>query len=61
MTGHKDVNDAGQMALDPMMRQVVEGQAVDTKAAPVSQMGRFEIEVLATTDNRTILADLSGP
>ena len=41
-------------------RQVVGGRAVDAKAASSSQMGRFETEVLATSDNRTALADLSG-
>ena len=43
-----------------LWRQVVGGRAVDTKAAPASQMGRFETEVLAAADNRTALADLSG-
>jgi hypothetical protein len=38
----------------------VGGRAVDAKAASASQMGRFETEVLATTDNRTPLADMSG-
>jgi hypothetical protein len=41
-----------------VMRQVVGGRAVDAKAASASQMGRFETEVLATTDNRTALADM---
>ena len=43
-----------------LWRQVVGGRAVDTKAASASQMGRFETEVLAATDNRAALADLSG-
>ena len=42
------------------MRQVVGERAVDTKVASTSQMGRFETEVLAATDNRAALADLSG-
>ena len=42
------------------MRQLVGGRAVDANAASASQMGRFETEVLATTDNRTALTDLSG-
>ena len=60
LAGYDDVNDADRLALDPVMRQVVGGRAVDTKAASASQMGRFETEVLAATDNRAALADLSG-
>jgi hypothetical protein len=60
LAGYDDVNDADRLALDPVMRQVVGGRAVDANAASASQMGRFETEVLATLDNRTALADLSG-
>jgi hypothetical protein len=60
LAGYEDVNDADRLALDPVMRQVVGGRAVEAKAASASQMGRFETEVLAATDNRTVLADLSG-
>ena len=59
LAGYDDVNDADRLSLDPVMRQVVGGRAVDAKAASSSQMGRFETEVLATSDNRTALADLS--
>ena len=60
LAGYEDVNDADRLALDPVMRQVVGGRAVDAKAASASQMGRFETEVLATADNRVALADLAG-
>ncbi len=60
LAGYEDVNDADRLALDPVMRQVVGGRAVDAKAASASQMGRFETEVLATDTNRAALADLSG-
>ena len=60
LAGYEDVNDADRLALDPVMRQVVGGRAVDINAASASQMGRFETEVLAATDNRTALAGLSG-
>jgi len=60
LAGYDDVNDADRLSLDPVMRQVVGGRAVDAKAASASQMGRFETEVLATLDNRSALADLSG-
>ena len=48
LAGYDDVNDADRLSLDPVMRQVVGGRAVDAKAASSSQMGRFETEVLAT-------------
>jgi hypothetical protein len=57
---YDDVNDADRLALDPVMRQVVGGRAVDAKAASASQMLRFETEMLATADNRAALADLPG-
>jgi len=60
LAGNEDVNDADRLALDPVMRQVVGGRAVDAKAASASQMGRFETEVLAAADNRAVLADLQG-
>ena len=60
LAGYDDVNDADRLSLDPVMRQVVGGRAVEAKAASASQMVRFETEVLAATDNRTVLADLSG-
>lgn len=49
------MNDVGRLSPDPVMG----GRAVDAKAASARQMGRFETEVLAATDNRTVLADLS--
>ena len=60
LAGYDGVNDADRRARDPVMRQVVGGRAVDATAAPASQMGRFEAEVLATPDNLKSLADLSG-
>jgi hypothetical protein len=60
LAGYKGVNDANRLALDPVMRQIVGGRAVDAQAASASQMGRFETEVLALSDNRAALADVSG-
>ena len=39
LAGYEDVNDADRLALDPVMRQVVGGRAVDAQAASASQMG----------------------
>ena len=60
LAGYEDVNDADRLALDPVIRQVVGGRAVDTQAASASQMGRFETETLALAENRAALADLNG-
>ena len=60
VAGYKDVNDADRLAFDPVMRQVVGGRAVDVQAASASQMGRFETETLAMSENRAALADLGG-
>ncbi len=58
--GYEDVNDAERLALDPVMRQIVGGRAVDEQAASASQMGRFETEVLAVNDNRAAICRDSG-
>jgi hypothetical protein len=60
LAGYEDVNDADRLALDPVMRQVVGGRAVEVQAASASQMGRFETETLAVPRNREALADLNG-
>ena len=60
LAGYEDVNDADRLAIDPVMRQVVGGRAVDAQAASASQMGRFETETLALSENRAALADLNG-
>ena len=39
LAGYEYVNDADRLALDPVMRQVVGGRAVDAQAASASQMG----------------------
>jgi hypothetical protein len=58
--GYDDVNDADRLSLDPAMRWIVGGKAVERRAASSSQMGRFETELLATEENLAALADLSG-
>ena len=60
LAGYGHVNDADQLALDPVMRQVVGGRAVDAQAASASQMGRFETETLVMPENREALAALNG-
>src|ERR671932_423097 len=60
LAGHEDVNDAERLARDPAMRAVVDRGGLDRQAASTSQMGRFEMEWLASEANLTALVDLSG-
>ena len=58
--GYDDVNDASRLSLDPVMRWIVGGKAIERQAASSSQMGRFETELLATDANVEALADMNG-
>ncbi len=40
LAGYEDVNDAERLSVDPVMRHVVGGRAVDRTAASTSQVGR---------------------
>jgi hypothetical protein len=60
LAGYEDVNDADRLGRDPAMRWIVGGKAVERGGASISQMGRFETELLTTDDNLAALADLSG-
>jgi hypothetical protein len=60
IAGYEDTNDADRMSLDPAMRQVIGGRAVENQAASTSQMGRFETDVLTTPENLAVLEKLSG-
>jgi hypothetical protein len=60
LAGYEDTNDAERLSVDPTMRQVVGGRAKERTAASISQMGRFETEVLTQPDNLKALTDLSG-
>lgn len=53
LAGYKDVNDEYRLTINPVMRQIVGGRAVDVGAASSSEMGRFETEVLALTARTT--------
>ncbi len=58
--GYEDVNDADRLSLDPAMRHVVGGRAVEHQAASTSQMGRFETEVLTQPEHLEVLKDMPG-
>ena len=60
LAGYDDLNDAQRLAVDPVLRQVVGGRAVEKEAASTSQMARFETEVLTQPKNLAALMELSG-
>ena len=61
LAGYEDVNDADRLGRDPAMRWIVGGKAVERGGASISQMGRFETELLANNENLAALADRSSP
>ncbi len=60
LAGYEDANDAERLSRDPAVRAIVDRKHLDRRAASTSQMGRFETEWLATTENLAALIDLSG-
>ncbi len=60
LAGYEDVNDAERLSVDPVMGHVVGGRAVDRSAASISQVGRFETEVLTHPDNLAALMAMPG-
>jgi hypothetical protein len=46
LAGYEDTNDAERLALDPAMRHVAGGRAIERSAASTSVMSRFETEIL---------------
>jgi hypothetical protein len=60
VAGYDDVNDAGRLARDPVMRLITGQRDFDRFAASESQMGRFETKTLTAFNNLSALADLSG-
>ena len=60
LAGYEDVNDAERLSMDPVMRHVVGGRAVDRNAASTSQVARFKTDVLTHPDNLTALMNMPG-
>ena len=60
LAGYEDLNDADRLSVDPVMRRIVGGRAIDKQAASTSLMGRFETDVLTDLGNLEALANLSG-
>ena len=60
LAGYEDTNDAERLSVDPAMRHVVGERAKDKTAASVSQMGRFETEILTQLQNLKALINQPG-
>jgi len=60
LAGYEDTNDAERLSVDPAMRHVVGERAKDKTAASVSQMGRFETEILTQPKNLKALINQLG-
>jgi len=60
LAGYEDTNDAERLCVDPAMRQVVGERAKDKTAGSVSQMGRFETEILTQPQNLKVLMTQPG-
>jgi len=60
LAGYEDVNDAERLSVDPVMRHVVGGRAADRHAASISQVGRFETDVLTHLHNLAALMNMPG-
>ncbi len=60
LAGYEDTNDAERLCVDPAMRNVVGGRAMDHSAASTSEMSRFETETLTSPNNLRILTEMPG-
>jgi len=60
LAGYDDTNDAERLTVDPAMRHVAGGRAVERSAASTSVMSRFETEILAQMENLAFLMNLPG-
>ncbi len=60
LAGYEDVNHAERLSRDPAMPAIVDRKGLHRRAASTSQMGRFETEWLATSENLAALTILSG-
>jgi len=60
LAGYDDTNDAERLAVDPAMRHIAGGRAIERSAASTSVMSRFETEILAQPENLALLMNLPG-
>jgi len=60
LAGYEDTNDAERLRVDPAMRHITGGRAIERSAASTSAMGRFETEILTQPKNLELLMTLAG-
>ncbi len=60
LAGYDDTNDAERLCVDPAMRHIAGGRAIERSAASTSAMGRFETEILTQSKNLELLMNLPG-
>jgi len=60
LAGYDDTNDAERLCVDPAMRHIAGGRAIELSAASTNLMGRFETEILTQTKNLELLMGLPG-
>ena len=60
LAGYDDTNDAERLCVDPAMRHIAGGRAIERSAASTSAMGRFETDILTQSKNLELLMNLTG-
>ena len=60
LVGYEDVNDDERLSCDLSMQTIVVHKGLECLAASSNQMGRFDMEWLATNENVVLLTNLYG-
>jgi len=60
LAAYDDTNDVERPCVDPAMRHIAGGSAMERSAASTSAMSRFEIETLTLSKNLELLMNLAG-
>jgi|TARA_Y100000294_G_scaffold175787_1_gene196646 hypothetical protein len=60
LAGYEDVNDAGRLSIDPVMRAITGKKDKDKQAASANTIGRFETEILTQGNNPRNFSDING-
>ena len=60
LAGYEDVNDAGRLSVDPVMRAITGKNDNGKQAASANTMGRFETEIMTQRENLGSLSDING-
>ena len=60
LAGYKDVNDAGRLSVDPVMRAITGKNDNGKQAASANTIGRFETDILTQRENLDSLSAFNG-